>query len=123
MTKYLVVGEYGPVSGMSIDLEIEAATETEAFDKFCEKMKEDYFFYWEKMGRRNVAVLHEVKEVKEEPVACKSVWDVKFAGRLTPYTVHAFTFIDAVEEAKKVAREIGEDETNIKAVTYLMYQY
>jgi hypothetical protein len=121
MTKYLVVGEYGPVSGMSIDLEIEAATEHEAFEIFCEKMKEDYFFHWEKMGRRNVSVLHEVKEVKAEPVVPKSVWEVKFVGRMTPYKVHALTFLEAVEEAKKVALEIGEAETNIKAVTYLMY--
>jgi hypothetical protein len=121
MTKYLVVGEYGPIGGMSVELEVEATTPEEAFDKFCATIEADMPHTWDRMGRRNVSVLHEVKEAKAEPVVPKSVWEVKFVGRMTPYKVHALTFIEAVEEAKKVAVEIGEAETNIKAVTYLMY--
>ncbi len=124
MTKYLVVGEYGPVADMSVELEVEAATEKEAIETFCAKIAADMPYFWDRMGWRNVNVAREIKEVKEakaEPVVPKSVWEVKFVGRMTPFKVLATTFIEAVEEAKKVAIEIGEDETKINSVTYLMY--
>lgn len=54
MQKYTVVGEYGPIGGMSITLDIDAVNEVHAKSQFCERMELDYPHEWERMSRRNV---------------------------------------------------------------------
>jgi hypothetical protein len=36
----------------------------------------------------------------------KTIWEAKFEGKITPMIIHADTFIEAVEEARKISDKI-----------------
>lgn len=119
MPKYNVVGEYGPTGDMNITLDIEADNEGHAKNIFCETVERDHPVEWERMGRRNVSVQPYV-EPKAEPKPPHTVWEVFFKNRFSEL-VRAHTFIDAVEEAKRLCRENNLPLSEIKWVKYLMY--
>lgn len=53
--------------------------------------------------------------------ADQSVWEVSFIDRFARYLVNANTFLEAVEEAKKIAIQKKIPLEDIKSVQYLMY--
>lgn len=120
MPKYEVTGEYGPQAGMSITLEIEADNEVDARDVFCERMEADHPVEWARMGLNNVRYIELIDKPKAEPKPPHTVWEVFFKNRFSEL-VRAHTFIDAVEEAKRVCRENNLPLSEIKWVKYLMY--
>ena len=44
----------------------------------------------------------------------KTIWSVKFVGKTFPVTISATSFLEAVEEAKKISEKIV-------SITYLAY--
>lgn len=36
----------------------------------------------------------------------KTIWEARFAGKMVPMIIHADTFLEAVEEARKVSDKI-----------------
>ena len=119
MPKYNVVGEYGPMGGQSIVLEIDAENEGHAKNQFCETVEKEHPHEWSRMGRRNVYCTGTVQP-KAEPKPPHTVWEVFFKNRFSEL-VRAHTFIDAVEEAKRLCEEKNLPLSEIKWVKYLMY--
>ena len=116
MPKYEVVGEYGPIAGMSISLEIEEPTASKAFDTFCMLMEADYPSEWARMGRNNVAVIREIKP--KEIVVSK--WWVKYKHGLG-FHVTAATFFEAVAAAEKHVADNNLDRDSVLSVAYMAY--
>lgn len=50
-----------------------------------------------------------------------TTWEVKFAKRYLTWLVKAHTFIDAVEEAKRIAEREDIDLDELTSVKYVMY--
>ena len=50
-----------------------------------------------------------------------TTWEVKFTKRHSKWLVKAHTFIDAVEEAKRIAEREGIDLEELLAVEYIAY--
>lgn len=119
MPKYRVTGEYGPQGHQAISLEIEAENEGHAKNQFCEHVELNNPHEWERMGRRNVSVFPYV-EPKAEQKPPQTLWEVFFKNRFSEL-VRAHTFMDAVEEAKRVCRENNIPMSEILCVKYLMY--
>ena len=119
MQIYRVVGEYGPQGDQAISLDIEAENEGHAKNQFCEMVELTYPHEWSRMGRRNVSVQPHV-EPKAEPKPPHTVWEVFFKNRFSEL-VRAHTFIDAVEEAKRLCEEKNLPLSEIRWVKYLMY--
>ena len=115
MPMYRVTGEYGPQGDQAITLRIEADNEGHAKNIFCERMESEYPFEWEHMGRRNV---YAQEQPEQKPP--HTVWEVFFKNRSSEL-VRAHTFIDAVEEAKRLCGEKNLPLSEIKWVKYLMY--
>lgn len=48
-------------------------------------------------------------------------WEVRFKGPWSHWIVTAYTLLEAVDEAKKIAAENNKSEDDLLGVTYLMY--
>lgn len=120
MPKFEVIGEYGPQGDQCITLDIEADNEGHAKNIFCERMELEYPHEWSRMGRHNVQYVARIDELKVEPKPPHTVWEVFFKNRFSEL-VRAHTFIDAVEEAKRLCQEKNLPLSEIKWVKYLMY--
>lgn len=64
-----------------------------------------------KMAERNID--------RTKPAATR--WEVKFKGPWSYWIVTAYTLLEAVDEAKKIAAENNKSEDDLLGVTYLMY--
>lgn len=56
-----------------------------------------------------------------EKTVTMTTWEVRFVGRTSTWLVKAETFLEAVEEAKDVAKENKIPFADIRAVEYVMY--
>lgn len=122
MPKYEVVGEYGPQADMSISLEIEAVDRTEAFNTFCMLMEADYPSEWERMGRRNVAVIRVVppKATVKAVEATQTMWRVKFSSR-SDMIVSAATLLDVADHVRGLCEDTGIPLKDVVKIEYLAY--
>ena len=122
MPKYEVVGEYGPQGGQSISLEIEAINPSAALNLFCMLMESDYPIEWKRMGRRNVAVIREIKP-KAEPKAVEIVqtmWRVKFRSR-SDMSVTAATLLDVADHVRGWCEDNRFPVSDVTRIEYLAY--
>lgn len=118
MPKFEVVGEYGPQADMSISLEINADTAPDALNDFCDIMKAEYPIEWERMGRRNVAVLRVVPPKAVE--ATQSQWFVRYSGGLG-FRVCGDTLFEAVAAAEQHIDKYNLNRNAIIGIEYLAY--
>lgn len=51
----------------------------------------------------------------------KTLWEIKFERLYYTWIVKAHTFVDAVEEAKRIAERECIDIDDLTAVRYMMY--
>ena len=122
MLRYKVVGEYGPVADMSVSLDIDAATPTEALNTFCMLMEADYPSEWERMGRRNVSVVCEIKPTAPPKAveATQSQWFVRYSGGLG-FRVCGDTLFEAVAAAEQHIDKYNLNRNAIIGIEYLAY--
>ncbi len=122
MPKYEVVGEYGPQGGQSISLDITADTAPDALNDFCDIMKAEYPIEWERMGRRNVAVIRVVppKATVKAVEVTQTMWRVCFAHR-SDMIVSAATLLDVADHVRGVCEDTGVPLKDVVKIEYLAY--
>ncbi len=89
-------------------------------------MEADYPSEWARMGRRNVAVIREIKPKVEEKIAPKAVevtqtmWRVKFRSR-SDMIVTAATLLDVADHVRGWCVDNRFPVSDVTRIEYLAY--